>query len=62
MAFASALLIGLLLAWPMGQLYYPIALRVADGDDEEPTPPMDAPERSPRWCHSHGMPLDDEEN
>ena len=62
MVFAQALTVGLLLAWAMGQAYYPIALRGAEGDDEEPVPPVGAPERDPGWCHSHGMPQEDEEN
>lgn len=62
MAFAQALTLGLLLAWAMGQAYYSIALRGADGADEEPVPPVGAPERDPGWCHSHGMHTDDEED
>lgn len=47
----TALAFGLVVAWLLGQAYYPLVLRTAQPED---TPPPDAPERDPDWCHTHG--------
>jgi hypothetical protein len=59
----QALGFGLLVAYLVGQAYYPILLRSAPPTPPtpEPTPPAE-PEKDPGWCHSHNKHRDDEED
>ena len=59
MPYADALALGLLCAALLAQAIQPaLLLRSAQPED---TPPPDAPERDPGWCHTHGKHMDDEE-
>ncbi|TXS35098.1 hypothetical protein [Streptomyces sp. t39] len=58
---AHALGSGLLLAWLLGQAYYPLVLRSAPAEPE-PMPEPGDPRLSPDWCHAHDVHRDDEEH
>lgn len=51
----------LLVAFLMGQAYYPILLRTQPPTPPVPDPPAE-PERDPGWCHAHNKHRDDEED
>lgn len=58
----QALAFGLMLAWLLGQAYYPLVLLRSTQPEPapEPAPPAD-PRRDPDWCHSHGKHKSEEE-
>lgn len=57
----SGMVFGLLVAYLVGQAYYPLLLRSAPPTPPVPDPPAE-PEKDPGWCHSHGKHRDDEED